>query len=323
METKGRIEFNINASSDYQYSINQEGLIEPDMDGYVLCVSGNITDAVLYTETGNIYYGRKIFYSKGYKELRPYFILPSVDGKLLVDYRSGYLKVWLSSIRDADNEFLESNYSIHNAYLENSIGQLAGNTQNWSITLNEPGFINIETGEPGITALMKDNEIISISAGTEGRSILSYAESGTYKVITRPFEGSLQSGSIVINKIPILEIEEKTYFIGPYETQVFRFEVTDTSVVGIGIETEMDLLECSLYSRDFVLLESGSIIFDSLDTGEYFIIIQSDDMPVQYKPIVLGVSGSNRDVPQDVIENYKYLSPRGKAENSVKPNKGR
>ena len=91
-------------------------------------------------------------------------------------------------------------------------------------------------------------------------------------------------------------MEDSIYFIGPYETQVFKFGVTEESTVGIGINAEMDQLKCTLYNIDFNMIASGSIIFENLEEGEYFIDVEFGEMPVQYKPIVLGTEGSNREV---------------------------
>jgi hypothetical protein len=305
MDSGGSMIFNIISSGEYGYSPDSEGLIEPGMNGYVLCVAGNITDAVLYTSDGDMYRGTRNFYSAGYKEQRPYVILPPEDGTLEVAYNSGYLKVWLSSIRNADTNFLESSFSVRNSQIENGIGALNGNAQSWKIVMNRTGFINVETGQPGITAFLRGEEIISIAAGTEGRKILVYAEEGAYKIITRPFSGSGQSGSIIVNKIEIQELEDRIYFIGPDETQAFRFTVMETGMVGIGTETEMDILNCSLYDAGSNLLGSGRLIFKTLDAGEYYFTVQSDDKPVQYKPVVLGEEGSMTEIPGDVIDQYK------------------
>lgn len=307
MESDGSIIFNIDTGRNRtgEYTLNHQGALNTGDGAYVLCVAGDNVDAVLYTENGNIYKGINCFYGNNYKELRPYLILPSMNGKLEVNYSGGYLKVWLSATDSIDTQFIEPSGNIRNGVLDDNIGELSDNSQKWLVEIIEPGFISIETNAPGITILMSGNEVISISAGIDGRKILAYVDAGNYKIITRPFSDSSQAGSIIVNNISINIIEDHIYFIGPFETQVFKFNVTRDTTVGIGLKAEMDSLKCTLYDNQFNLIAAGSIIFENLRVGEYFIVVESDEMPVQYKPLVHGADGSITEVPPDVIEEFK------------------
>ncbi len=308
MEQDGSIIFDIDygINNPIMYSLNTNGSLDIDSDGYVLCVSGDIVDAALFSNNGNIYNGNTIYYGNNYSEQRPYLIFPSYNGKLEVNYSEGYLKVWIAELSEIDTRFLEPTESIRNSTLYNNIGVLTDNSQKWTLEIDEPGFISIDTNASGFIALLTGNEVLSISAGTSGRKILTYLEPGTYKIITRPFKNSYQAGNIFIDNIEVNSItEDLMYFIGPFEIQAFKFNVTAESRVGIGLNAEADSLICTLYNKDFNLISTGSIIFEDLKPGEYFIVVESIDIPVQYNPIVLGADGSITDIPLDIIEEFE------------------
>ena len=95
------------------------------------------------------------------------------------------------------------------------------------------------------------------------------------------------------------------WFIGPHETQAFKFKVKIAGKIGVGLGVESDLLSARLYDKEFNLLGDGALIFLELSQGEYFLVVTAGEKPVQYRPIIYGLDGSLQDVPQEIIEQYK------------------
>jgi len=42
-----------------------------------------------------------------------------------------------------------------------------------------------------------------------------------------------------------------------------------------------------------------------LPPGPYLLVVKTRDVPVQYKPVVLGNKGSRQGTPQEVVEEFK------------------
>jgi hypothetical protein len=179
--------------------------------------------------------------------------------------------------------------------------------------LSQPQYLIVEAGAPGITALMAEEQVFATSVGStnSGRQLRYFLLPGEYQLLTRPLKGVVQQGNILVRTLTPYDLEAamlKSWLIQAGEIQVFQVEVTTASTVGVGVETESDLLYAELRDQDFHLLANGPLMLKDLDAGTYLLIVQTslpDAAPVQYRPVVYGHHGSDQGIPDDVLKEYQ------------------
>ena len=180
-----------------------------------------------------------------------------------------------------------------------------------SLKFERDGFIRISSDRPGVMLLSGNGRAIAACAGTssEELTLFRYLEAGEYRILTRPFEGKAEMGTLGVASLQPLQVssvtEDNPRFIAPGESDVFTFEVNAAVKVGVGIAQTEEVLSAELYDEAFTLLDTGPLVFRDLSPGNYFIIVRGKVKPMQYHPIVLGNRGSRREVPAELIENYR------------------
>jgi hypothetical protein len=244
---------------------------------------------------------------------------PTGPGLLEVSYKPGYVRIWQSEPEDAHQNFIGTLTlpAIEVQSLQTGAGTLENRDQLWTFSVERPTYIIAETEAPGITAILSQNRVLTTSAGSQnkGRQLDYFLQSGDYQLWTRSVKGLAQQGELRLHKVVpyVLDLDatSKTWLIRSGETQVFQFEVTTKSKVGVGVQTESDKLEAMLFDRQFTPIAKGPLIFKDLDAGEYILTVNTSEpnpMPVQYRPVVYGHHGSKRGIPADVMEQYQKLS---------------
>ena len=166
-----------------------------------------------------------------------------------------------------------------------------------------------------INALVGEERVLASSVGSTnaGHQLRYFLQPGDYQLWSRPLKGVIQQGNIRVQTTTPYGLDSamlKPWLIQSDETQLFRFEVTTTATVGVGIETESDRLSAELRDHDFRLLANGPLMLKELDAGEYLFIVRTsstDSAPVQYRPVVYGHKGSDQGIPDDVLKEYRQL----------------
>ena len=100
--------------------------------------------------------------------------------------------------------------------------------------------------------------------------------------------------------------------IRPGEIQVFSFtvETEGTVNVGVGLKTESDSLEAQVFDNQSRLVSTGPLMVKKLSPGTYLMVVKTHEIPVQYRPILLGAKGSREGVPHEVVQKYKREEER-------------
>ncbi|MCP5047231.1 MAG: hypothetical protein GY940_08670, partial [bacterium] len=93
--------------------------------------------------------------------------------------------------------------------------------------------------------------------------------------------------------------------IQPGETHYFRFVVPVESKVGVGLKAQSDNLDARLLDETSKLIATGPLIIETLKPGNYLLEVQARDVPVKYRPILLGNQGSRKGIPDEVIQRFK------------------
>lgn len=275
--------------------------IKADRKSPLLCAAGEIEEIILLGDDGRYHYPE-------WDSKRGCYILSSSAGRLKIKQGRGFIKVWLTSREMIDHDFVESRKRGRGKELSNGSAPLSGSDELWSITMEEAGYITIESESPGITALYSDDRILATASGSRGRRLFYYLNAGSYKILTRPFRGAGQEGSLRVKRIIPLEISgesDERRFIAPGEIQAFRFNLPQDNKIGVGLKTESDSLRAALFDDKFNLIKEGALIITTLKAGSYLLVVMAGEEPVQYSPLLLGLEGSRMEIPEDVVKRYK------------------
>jgi hypothetical protein len=298
------LEIRIGAGESFEQVFGEAGelsfRVESGGEGRRLFVAGDAFEARLEGTDGNLYSGRS---APG----RPYRIFPAKEGDLRVRYGEGFLKIWMA--REGDVGFVGRLPTLKTDGLHTTT-RIGDEPRLLSFEMQADGFVLVETKTRGISALYGDDRILGISAGGRlgGSRMFVYLKTGSYKIYYRPFPGGTPEGSLFLHRLYPSTLEggtdEPLRIIGPKEVQTYRFTVKMSGKVGIGVGVDSDLLTSRVYNRDLEVLGRGTLVFEDLQEGEYFLVVEGGQRPVQYRPIVLGLEGSLQAIPDDVIRRY-------------------
>lgn len=275
----------------------------PASDAHLFVAGDSITSRFLRTD-GRITEG------KGDVQIGP-----SPGGLLEVSYEPGYVRVWQSTPEQQALDFVGAFPAMEPDTFEHGLGTLRDAPQRWFLSLTQPQYIVVEAGAPGITALVSQEQVLATSVGSanDGRQLRYFLQPGDYQLWTRPLQDVVQQGNIRMQTMTPYDLDAamlKPWLIQTGEIQVFRFEVTTASTVGVGVETESDRLDAELRDQQFQLIADGPLLLKDLDAGEYLFIVQTslpDASLVQYRPVVYGHHGSDQGIPDDVLKEYQQL----------------
>jgi hypothetical protein len=275
-------------------------------EGKKLFVAGTQVNSQLWGKDGKIYRGIALKQSRNV-DMEFY---ETNGGFLEIRHGPGLVKIWLASTADNGQSFIGNRDTAEKALFKDGMGPLTPHLQEWEFFMESAGYISVETLVPTAMALVSDHEVLYISAEAfhTGHQLNHYLPSGTYRLLTRPLPGA-GSGTLTLKTItPTLLEEEKesaVQLIRPGEIQVFRFHVQEQGDVGVGLRTENDSLEAQLFDEKSHLVATGPLVVKKLPPGTYLLVVKTRDVPVQYRPLILGTKGSREGVPEDVIQKYK------------------
>ena len=270
-----------------------------------LFITGDIVNSCFWGSNGLIY---NSIYSRNPFDTFRYNVK---QGYIEVDHNKGFVKIWQASLNDYAKAFIGKFEEAHIEEFQSNRGDMAGISQVWPFSLEKPGFISVKTSAPVVLALLSEDKLLQMSVCYENKrcELNQYLQSGNYKLFTRPINGLSGKGILKLNKITPIDINNginnDLHLIRPGEIQVYRFSVNKESSVGVGLKTESDNLEAYLYDEKSTLISKGALMFNKLKPGKYILVVKAHGTPVQYYPIILGVQGTRKGVPEDVIRKYK------------------
>lgn len=292
--------------------------------GKKLFVAGSKVESDLWGNDGKIYQGVNTAQAANF-DMHFYDNTKIAGGFLEIRHGPGLVKVWQAPSFDNGQSFMGDRNTAEKAVFSDGMGTLTlpsvhpQRPQAWEFSLSSPCFISVETPVPTALALVSGNDVLymSIAAFRVGHRLSYYLPAGTYQIISRilPAPGAPGAGgggsvgTLVLKTIipsPLAEGKEcPVQIIRPGELQVFRFNVEAEGSVGVGLKTESDTLDAHLLDEKSRPVASGPLILKELPPGTYLLVVETHDVPVQYRPVILGAKGSREGVPDDVIENYK------------------
>ena len=271
--------------------------------GHYLCLAGDSVASYFLDRNGLMIAGRAmpaLGTVSGYQ---------AGGGWLVIDHGVGFVKVWTAPEKNVEASFIGDLKKAEISAWQGEKGILKNNLQKWDIALPDFGLLAAGITSPGALGLFTGNKPLAIRAGNDPGSnwFFIMLGPGDYSLYTRPLLGHFQEGQVFMQLVKPQALEplqtEKDMLIGAGGLQVFRFTVTRTGKVGIGLISESDGLDAWLCNREMSVLQKGTLIIRDLEAGEYFLIVAAAS-PLRYRPVVLGSEGSLQQIPDDVLREY-------------------
>ena len=231
---------------------------------------------------------------------------PAEQGELVVHHGPGLVTVRLA---DREEGTVLSGPGISNP--EKSPGAfhaLNGKPRTWTVELDEPTWLRIDTDVAGKTMLSRDNLVLYQSASADPLkcSLEAFLPSGTYGLHAWPLPGQPAQGTRHLQRIrpQLLDENMAARLIADSEVHVYRFNVAVAGKVGVGLKTESDRLMARLFDASSQLLASGPFVLRQLEAGDYLLVVEARGAPVSYQPLVYGNNGPGSRIPDEVLLQY-------------------
>jgi hypothetical protein len=148
--------------------------------------------------------------------------------------------------------------------------------------------------------------VLALDGLGAGCSIDRLLSPGRYRITARPFAAQTLEGDLLASIDEVLAAGEGVgdeQFIGPGEARLLRFTTLSEGEVGLGLQAAADALFCTVLDQDQKALGTGCQQLLRLPQGRFLLQIRSPEgaPPLRVRPVLLGLSGANRGVPDDVL----------------------
>ena len=130
---------------------------------------------------------------------------------------------------------------------------------------------------------------------------------GAGELVVRSIAGA--SAELELTATPITTVGEglgPEVLLAPGSGHAFRFTVTETAKVGVGVRAEHDTVDCELLTADGAPLGSGVVQLHELEPADYLLLIHLpvDGEPVRARPAVVGIERPPTGPPDEVVRDY-------------------
>lgn len=164
------------------------------------------------------------------------------------------------------------------------------------------------SAEAGVCGLFRGGELLNVDGLDGGCELVRVLSPGTYRVVVRPFAGRVAPGSLRWSADAVTQLTEGVGTeerLAPGDVRLYRFETGNKGKVGLGVQAKSELLECAVYDDTYQLLGEGCHQYLSLNKGRFLLTVRNPPRdgaaPIAIKPVLLGLSGENNDVPEEYL----------------------
>ncbi|HEX4505805.1 MAG TPA: hypothetical protein VH722_08750, partial [Alphaproteobacteria bacterium] len=97
--------------------------------------------------------------------------------------------------------------------------------------------------------------------------------------------------------------------LAPGQSRAFRFTLTDTRTVGVGVRASVDVATCRLLMEDGTEIGRGLVHMHELKAGNYVLVVDapSDGPAIDIEPVLVGSELPGRGPPDSVKADYLSL----------------
>ena len=172
---------------------------------------------------------------------------------------------------------------------------------NWfSIPIKTSKHLQVSSSTEAVALLLKDNKPVKTFIGTGGLSVDVPLTGGNYTIGIRSVGNmSIENSSLSFSFKKIEKLTEKNpprVVMASGESKIYRFTLPQKRTIGIGLDTDREVLQASLYTDDLVLIREGQQLFLTLEKGTYFLKLK---IPPYQEPAECVVKLAGQDLPPD------------------------
>jgi hypothetical protein len=201
----------------------------------------------------------------------------------------------------------------------------AGHVVERAVTTRGAGLLRVRaTG--GVCGVVRGGRVVA-SEGLGGGCDLAVVvdADATSRVIVRGFGGGAASGTLSWSFEPAPTLAEGVgpeTLVQPGEARLFRVDLAADGELGVGLQTDGEVLDCALLSttRGYqAILAEGCQQFGRHPRGTYWlrVALPVDASPRRFKPVVFGLQGADIDVPDEWLRDFFRRVPPPQADASA------
>jgi hypothetical protein len=167
------------------------------------------------------------------------------------------------------------------------------------------------SSESGVCGLFKGTDLLSVDGVDSGCELVRVLAPGTYRLLVRPFAGRVIPGMLRWSAESVSQLTEGVgpeTWLAPGDVRLYRFDTANAGKLGLGLQAASELLDCAVYNDGYQLVGEGCHQYLSLDKGRYLLTVKNPAaagaVPRSFKPVLLGLSGDNHDVPAEYLQDF-------------------
>ena len=186
---------------------------------------------------------------------------------------------------------------------------LHGLVQTLRIEPRAPVLLRLRAPDPALTAVRRGDEPAVIELHREGVRLDAYSPGVRTDLTIRAVAGATLHGPAELTATPVLPIGEglgPELLLGPGQTRLFSFTVTQAGPIGIAVRADSDQVETVLLSSLGRQLGRGAMQMPTLEPGTYLLALSApaDAVPVRARPALVGLVPPDTGPPEDVVKGY-------------------
>jgi hypothetical protein len=185
---------------------------------------------------------------------------------------------------------------------------LVGSFIDRQITVEKAGVVHLRS-DSGVCGLVQKAHVSAADGLAAGCEIHRLLEPGTYRVLVRPFDGQILTGTVSWTQTQIEAVSEGVgpeRWLSPGQAQLFRFTLASAGRVGIGLQEPGETLACAVRDASQAQVADGCQQFLKLEAGSYLLEVHAPPgVPAtRFRPVVVGLSGAKMEVPEDYLRDF-------------------
>jgi hypothetical protein len=186
---------------------------------------------------------------------------------------------------------------------------LGGNQIERTATTTGAGVLRVRaTG--GVCGVAQGDVVVG-SEGLGGGCDLHVIADGdaTWRLLVRSFGAAPLSGTLAWTFSPASTLSEgvgEETLVQPGEARVFRVDLASDGELGVGLQSDAEVLDCALLNVRHEVVADGCQQFGRYEKGTYWLRVEApiDVAPRRFRPVVFGLKGADIDVPDDWLRDF-------------------
>lgn len=143
-----------------------------------------------------------------------------------------------------------------------------------------------------------------------------YLPAGRAELNLRALAGGQLSGYLELAALPLIDIGEglgSEVLLPPGGGRAFRFRLSQSSPLGVGVRAIPDRASCELLDIKGATLGTGVVQRHELAAGDYVLLVSApaEGGPLRIRPALVGLQQPGSGPPEEVIRTYLELAKQG------------